>query len=93
MDTLHAYMQGIQPVCKVILDDCLKEISGLTSEVKSQLMPFSDAITSIWTLKTKSATIFDRCTTINQFLVQLSQERSAIFKHVSSQSKLYLVSQ
>lgn len=78
----------IQTMCTNICKDSIREISRVTVLVKTQLIPFSNVLTRVWSLRKKSTDILKTCSTVNQILPQAFQERTMIFKSLSTVSLL-----
>ena len=79
----------IQGMCSDVCKDSIEEISRVTNIIKNQLIPFSDALTRMWSLRKKSTTILESCTAVNELLHQVSQERSSVLQSCSTVSDLY----
>ena len=75
-------------LCKGICQDSISEITKVTQVVKSQLIPFSDVLKRVWSLKQRSSDVFEKCSAINPLLFQASQERSVVLKALTAVSLL-----
>lgn len=81
----------IQAACIDICKDSIVEISRVTQVVKTHLVPFSDVLTRVWSLRKKSSDIFKTCSMVNHTLFQALQERSTMLKSLSAVSSFSCV--
>lgn len=76
----------IQTLCSSICKDCIAEIAKVTQVIKTQLVPFSDALNKIWSLRKRATDVLETCSGLNQLLVDVAQERSVILRSLSTVS-------
>lgn len=76
-------------MCNEISKDCVQETSRVTEIVKTLLIPFSDALTHMWSLEKSSSDILERCSAVNQLLDQISQDRLVMLGSLFSVSSFF----
>ena len=78
----------VQSTCKEIETDCIREVTKVTQNIKTQLVRFSCALTEVWDLRARASVILERCATASNLLDKASLERSTILRSRFTVSKM-----